>query len=77
MATAPDFNVAGKQVLISGGTGDIATAFANAFLHYGAQVIACDLALPKQGVDKRIKYEQLDVRNDAAVSAHLLSERPN
>jgi hypothetical protein len=38
MPTAPDFSVAGKQVLISGGTGDIATAFANAFLHSGAEV---------------------------------------
>lgn len=73
MATAPDFNVAGKQVLISGGTGDIALAFANAFLHYGAEVIACDLAPPKEGTDKRIRYEQLDVRSDAAVNA--LAER--
>src|SRR5215469_9227019 len=73
MPTAPDFSVAGKQVLISGGTGDIAMAFAKAFLDLGAEVIACDLAPPKQGMDNRIKYEQLDVRNDVAVTA--LAER--
>jgi NAD(P)-dependent dehydrogenase (short-subunit alcohol dehydrogenase family) len=73
MATPPDFSVAGKDVLISGGTGGIGMAFATAFTLHGANVIVCDLAPPKEGMDARIKYQPLDVRSDAAVSA--LAER--
>jgi NAD(P)-dependent dehydrogenase (short-subunit alcohol dehydrogenase family) len=69
MATTPDFSVAGKHVLITGGTGGIGGAFARAFLDYGANVIVADLEAPKDGTDPRIRYEQLDVRNDAAVDA--------
>jgi len=73
MATPQYFSVAGKHVLISGGTGDIGTAFANAFTLHGANVIVCDLAPPKEGMEPQIKYQHLDVRSDAAVSA--LAER--
>jgi len=69
MATTPDFSVAGKHVLITGGTGGIGGAFAKAFLDHGAHVIVADLAAPKDGTDPRIRYEQLDVRDDAAVEA--------
>jgi|HubBroStandDraft_6_1064221.scaffolds.fasta_scaffold248356_2 NAD(P)-dependent dehydrogenase (short-subunit alcohol dehydrogenase family) len=69
MAITPDFSVVGKHVLISGGTGAIGSAFARAFLDHGAHVIVADLAAPKDGTDPRIRYEQLDVRDDAAVEA--------
>jgi len=69
MATTPDFSVAGRHVLITGGTGGIGGAFARAFLDHGANVIVADLEAPKDGTDPRIRYEQLDVRNDAAVEA--------
>jgi len=73
MATPPDFSVAGKYILISGGTGGIGVAFANAFTLHGANVIVCDLAPAKEEMDARIKYQHLDVRSDAAVGA--LAER--
>jgi len=69
VSTTPDFSVAGKHVLITGGTGGIGGAFAKAFLDHGAHVIVADLAAPKDGTDPRIRYEQLDVRDDAAVEA--------
>ena len=69
MATAPDFSVRGKRVLITGGTGGIGSAFAKAFLDHGAHVTVADIAPPKDGTDPRIRYEQLDVRDDAAVEA--------
>jgi NAD(P)-dependent dehydrogenase (short-subunit alcohol dehydrogenase family) len=69
MAINPDFSVAGKHILITGGTGGIGGAFANAFLDHGAHVIVADLAAPKDGTDQRIRYEKLDVRDDAAVEA--------
>jgi NAD(P)-dependent dehydrogenase (short-subunit alcohol dehydrogenase family) len=69
MATTPDFSVAGKHVLITGGTGDIGNAFAEAFLNHGAYVIIADVTAPKVGIDPRIRYEQLDVRDNAAVEA--------
>jgi len=68
MAT-PNFSVRGKHVLITGGTGGIGGAFAKAFLDHGAHVTVADLAAPKDGMDPRIRYEQLDVRDDAAVEA--------
>jgi NAD(P)-dependent dehydrogenase (short-subunit alcohol dehydrogenase family) len=49
MAITPDFSVAGKHVLITGGTGGIGGAFAKAFLDHGANVIVADLAAPKDG----------------------------
>jgi NAD(P)-dependent dehydrogenase (short-subunit alcohol dehydrogenase family) len=69
MAKTPDFSVAGKHVLITGGTGGIGGAFAQAFLDHGADVIVADLAGPKDGYDPRIRYEQLDVRDDGAIEA--------
>ncbi|MGU7771546.1 SDR family NAD(P)-dependent oxidoreductase [Burkholderia sp. MR1-5-21] len=69
MNIAPDFSVAGKTVLITGGTGGIGGAFAKAFLDHGASVIVVDLAPPKDGQDSRIRYEALDVRDDEAVQA--------
>ena len=69
MAETPDFSVAGKLVLIGGGTGDIGTAFAKAFIAHGANVIVCDVAPPKHTLNERIRYEPLDVRNDAAINA--------
>jgi NAD(P)-dependent dehydrogenase (short-subunit alcohol dehydrogenase family) len=69
MATKPDFSVTGKHVLITGGTGGIGNAFAKAFLDLGAHVIVADIAVRKDGADSRIQYEQLDVRDDAAVEA--------
>jgi NAD(P)-dependent dehydrogenase (short-subunit alcohol dehydrogenase family) len=69
MAMTPDFSVSGKHVLITGGTGGIGNAFAKAFLNHGAHIIVADLAAPKEGADPRIRYEELDVRDDAAVEA--------
>jgi NAD(P)-dependent dehydrogenase (short-subunit alcohol dehydrogenase family) len=69
MALTPDFSVAGKVVLITGGTGGIGSAFAAGFLNQGADVIAADIAPPKTALDPRIRFEQLDVRDDAAVEA--------
>ena len=69
MATTPDFSVAAKHVLITGGTGGIGNAFAEAFLNDGAHVIVADVKAPKDGIDPRIRYEQLDVRDDTAVEA--------
>jgi NAD(P)-dependent dehydrogenase (short-subunit alcohol dehydrogenase family) len=69
MATTPDFSVEGKHILITGGSGGIGGAFARAFLDHGAHVMIADLAVPKDGTDPRIRYERLDVRDDAAVEA--------
>jgi len=69
MPTAPDFSVRGKHVLITGGTGGIGGALAKAFLDHGAHVTVADIAATKDGTDPNIRYEQLDVRDDAAVEA--------
>jgi NAD(P)-dependent dehydrogenase (short-subunit alcohol dehydrogenase family) len=69
MAMTPDFSVAGKHVLVTGGTGGIGGAFAKAFLAHRANVIVADLAPPRDGTDPRIRYERLDVRDDVAVEA--------
>ncbi|WP_198083478.1 SDR family NAD(P)-dependent oxidoreductase [Variovorax sp. E3] len=66
--TTPDFNVTGKTILITGGTGGIGGAFAKGFVASGAKVIVADLAEPKEP-NSRIRYETLDVRDDAAVAA--------
>lgn len=68
MPITPDFSVAGKHVLITGGTGAIGAAMAAAFAAHGASVIVADLAPPK-AADARMRYELLDVRDDAAVAA--------
>lgn len=69
MAIDPNFSVEGKHVLITGGTGGIGGAFANAFLANGAKVTVADIAPPKAETDPRIRYEVLDVRDDAAIAA--------
>jgi NAD(P)-dependent dehydrogenase (short-subunit alcohol dehydrogenase family) len=69
MTLTPDFSVAGKVVLITGGTGSIGSAFAAGFLNHGADVIAADIAPPKAVLDPCIRFEQLDVRDDVAVEA--------
>lgn len=66
MSKTPDFSVAGKTVLITGGTGGIGSVFATAFLAHEAKVIVADVAPPKDP-DPRIRYEILDVRVDAQV----------
>ena len=43
MTASPDFSVAGKTVLITGGSGGIGSAFTRAFLAHGANVIAADV----------------------------------
>ncbi|MDQ0469263.1 SDR family NAD(P)-dependent oxidoreductase [Labrys wisconsinensis] len=67
MTNTPSFSVAGKTVLITGGSGGIGGAFAKAFLDHGASVIVADLVMPKGTIDQRIRYEILDVREDAGV----------
>jgi NAD(P)-dependent dehydrogenase (short-subunit alcohol dehydrogenase family) len=67
MAITPDFSVAGKHVLITGGTGGIGGALAKAFFDHGAHVIVADLAAPKKGADLNIRFEPLDVRDDEGV----------
>lgn len=69
MTKFPDFGVAGKTVLITGGAGGIGSAFARAFLANGSKVIVADLAAPKDEPDPQIRYETLDVRDDAGVEA--------
>lgn len=64
---APDFSVDGTTVLISGGTGGIGLAFARAFRAGGATPILADLKPP--AADEGFRFEVLDVRDDAAVTA--------
>jgi NAD(P)-dependent dehydrogenase (short-subunit alcohol dehydrogenase family) len=59
MATTPDFSVPAKHVLITGGTGGIGNAFAEAFLNAAAHVIVADGKAPQEGIDPR-RYEQSD-----------------
>jgi NAD(P)-dependent dehydrogenase (short-subunit alcohol dehydrogenase family) len=68
MTQWPSFSVAGKTVLISGGTGGIGGAFAKAFLAHGAKVIVADVK-PPETWHPEIRYEQLDVRDGEAVEA--------
>jgi NAD(P)-dependent dehydrogenase (short-subunit alcohol dehydrogenase family) len=60
--SAPDYSVNGQNVLISGGSGGIGTAFVKAFLACGAKVSICDLNEPKEDLD--CDYYKIDVRND-------------
>lgn len=69
MAITPDFSVDGRRVLISGGAGAIGSAFAKAFLDHGAHVIVADLTAAKDVTNPRMRYEPLDVRDDASVEA--------
>ncbi len=73
MTRDPSFSIEGMTVLISGGSGGIGSEFAKAFLAHGAKVVVADIADPKPGTDPRIRYERLDVTQDAAVAE--LAER--
>lgn len=65
---SPDFSVAGKHVLITGGVGGIGRAFARAFLDAGAAVIVADLQAPAaDALPPAIRFEPLDVCSDEAV----------
>jgi NAD(P)-dependent dehydrogenase (short-subunit alcohol dehydrogenase family) len=64
-AHAPDFSVAGKVVLISGGTGGIGMAFARAFAACGATPILADIKPTTE--PSPFAFEPLDVRDTAAV----------
>ncbi|HEX3983976.1 MAG TPA: SDR family oxidoreductase [Acidisoma sp.] len=68
MSISTSFSVAGKVVLISGGTGGIGQAFALAFLAHGAEVIVTDVKPPAEP-HPQIRYIPLDVRDTAAVDA--------
>ena len=68
---APDYSVNGKHVLISGGTGGIGTAFANAFIACDAKVSICDINQPKEKMN--YDFYQVDVRKDEDVH-HLSSQ---
>lgn len=66
--SGPDFNVAGKRVLITGGRGGIGKAMGIAFRDAGAHVVLADLGdapLEQDGM----RNVTLDVRNDAACAA--------
>lgn len=68
MTIQPSFSVAGQVVLISGGSGGIGQAFAQAFVVHGAEVIVTDLR-PPPSTAPGIRYLPLDVRDGAAVEA--------
>jgi NAD(P)-dependent dehydrogenase (short-subunit alcohol dehydrogenase family) len=64
------FDVAGKHVLITGGTGGIGMAFAKAFAQRGSRVTVCDIKPPAAPLPHdSIRFEELDVRDEAAINA--------
>ena len=69
MTASPDFSVAGKTVLITGGSGGIGSAFTRAFLAHGANVIAADVTAASNSNDDRVRRVALDVRSDTDVDA--------
>lgn len=70
MAGGPDFTVAGKVVLISGGAGGIGAAFARAFHAHGARVLITDVGpAPADLLEGGVAHHVLDVRDDRAVEA--------
>ena len=72
-----DFSVKGKHVLITGGTGGIGAAFAEAFSQAGAVVTIVDIAPPRADQKSGLKYEQVDMCDDAAVTALGAPHGPN
>lgn len=72
--SAISFSVQDKHVLISGGSGGIGSAFAQAFLQHGAQVTLTDLKPPPDDIlNAGARFEMLDITSDEAVLA--LSKR--
>jgi NAD(P)-dependent dehydrogenase (short-subunit alcohol dehydrogenase family) len=69
MTHSPNFSVAGKHVLITGGSGGIGGAFARAFRAHGSKVTVADLNHAKPESDADVALEILDVRDDVAVQA--------
>jgi NAD(P)-dependent dehydrogenase (short-subunit alcohol dehydrogenase family) len=64
-----DFSVRGKHVLVTGGTGGIGAAFAEAFLQAGAVVTIVDIAPPRGDQGSGLRFEHVDMCDDAAVAA--------
>lgn len=69
MVTGPNFSVAGKTVLITGGSGGIGRELAEAFLAHGGNVIVADIASRNGEMDHRIRYEPLDVTSEEEVDS--------
>lgn len=70
VAAVPSFTVAGKKVLISGGSGGIGAAFVRAFRGHGAVPEIADIQPPPADIaTAEIAYHPLDVRDGAAVRA--------
>ena len=69
MTQTPDFSVKGQTVLITGGAGGIGRALTEGFLAHGAAVIVADLAEPAVPLASGVRFETLDVTDDAAVAA--------
>lgn len=68
--TPISFSVQGKHVLISGGSGGIGSAFAQAFLQHGAHVTISDLKAPTEELMRAgARFEALDITSDEAVVA--------
>ena len=59
----------GGGTAVGGGTGGIGAAFAEAFLQAGAVVTIVDIAPPRADQSSGLKYEQVDMGDDAAVAA--------
>jgi NAD(P)-dependent dehydrogenase (short-subunit alcohol dehydrogenase family) len=68
MMASPNFSVAGKHVLITGGRGGIGKAMGLAFRDAGAQVTLADLGDAPHEADG-MRNVTLDVRDDAACAA--------
>ena len=69
-----DFSVKGKHVLITGGTGGIGAAFAEAFSQAGAVVTLVDIAPPRADQKSGLKYEQVDMGDDAEVETRMIPQ---
>lgn len=63
------FSVRGLNVFITGGTGGIGLAFAEAFVSAGASVTVADIKEPPAPLVAGIVFTRLDVRSDAEVEA--------
>ncbi len=69
MTQAPNFAVKGQCVLITGGTGGIGMAFAEAFAACGAVVTVTDIKPPTEILSPGIAFVPLDVKSDEQVGA--------